>query len=181
MDGALTAFIAVVGTLLGSGVTYYFQHLNTVRTERFTRDERLRQERMETYSAFASAVTDFRRAQLDRWHRTWEGRDGDRYLEAKTESYRSRALATQALYRVALIAAGDDAVLRLASEAVETTLAIREAEDRTALRTRIEAAERSLESFVTWGSAHLADPPARRGKGRGKAVARAGEPGSEQS
>jgi hypothetical protein len=45
MQGLLASVIAVVGTLLGSTVTYVFQRANAGCVERFARDERLRQER----------------------------------------------------------------------------------------------------------------------------------------
>lgn len=53
MQGLLASVIAVVGTLLGSTVTYVFQRVNAGRVERFARDERLRQERIAAYSGFA--------------------------------------------------------------------------------------------------------------------------------
>jgi membrane protein YqaA with SNARE-associated domain len=67
VDAWMGNVIAVAGTLLGSVAGYVFQRLNAGRTERFARDERLRQERMAAYSGYAGAVTDLRRAVVSLW------------------------------------------------------------------------------------------------------------------
>ncbi|MEV7550182.1 hypothetical protein AB0N89_11205 [Amycolatopsis sp. NPDC089917] len=60
MNGVLTTVVAISGTLAGSTLTYPLGLLNTRRTERTARDERLRQERISAYVAFAEAMTDLR-------------------------------------------------------------------------------------------------------------------------
>ena len=60
MAVVVTSLIAVAGTLMGSGLTYMFQRWNVGRAEEFARLDRLRQERMAAFSAFAGAVTDHR-------------------------------------------------------------------------------------------------------------------------
>ncbi|RMI29323.1 hypothetical protein [Nocardia stercoris] len=68
----LTALIAVGGTLLGSIVTFGFQRLTADRTVRQGFRERLRQDRLSAYSAFAAVVMEYRHFENDRtgWHRT---------------------------------------------------------------------------------------------------------------
>ena len=63
MDAELTAAIAVAGTLLGSAVTYLFQQRVAQRAEAFSQSERLRQERLAAYSAFAEAIMVYRQSQ----------------------------------------------------------------------------------------------------------------------
>lgn len=67
MQGLLASVIAVVGTLLGSAVTYVFQRVNAGRVETFARDERLRQERIAAYSGFAEAITELRQGVISLW------------------------------------------------------------------------------------------------------------------
>lgn len=51
MNGLLTSVIAIIGTLAGAGLTYWFSWLTARRTERVTRDESLRQQRIAAYAA----------------------------------------------------------------------------------------------------------------------------------
>ncbi|MFD8740939.1 hypothetical protein ACFV06_39360 [Streptomyces sp. NPDC059618] len=46
METIIASAIAVLGTLLGSGLTLAFQHRTTDKGHQFTRHERLRQERL---------------------------------------------------------------------------------------------------------------------------------------
>ncbi|GAA4520517.1 hypothetical protein GCM10023191_097580 [Actinoallomurus oryzae] len=67
MQGVLTGLFAVVGTLVGSVVTYLLQRRSAEHAERSAREQRLWQERLQAYSAFAEATIEFRRSQYDRW------------------------------------------------------------------------------------------------------------------
>jgi membrane protein YqaA with SNARE-associated domain len=58
VNAALASLIAVAGTLLGSLITYRFQRLSTYRAEAFARGERLREERLATYSCQRQLKTD---------------------------------------------------------------------------------------------------------------------------
>ncbi|WP_051027586.1 hypothetical protein [Nocardia higoensis] len=64
----LTALIAVAGTLLGAIITHWFQRSAAERAAQHAVLERLRQDRLLAYSAFATAAMDYRRQQVDRWH-----------------------------------------------------------------------------------------------------------------
>ncbi|GAA2282386.1 hypothetical protein GCM10010149_28830 [Nonomuraea roseoviolacea subsp. roseoviolacea] len=57
MQSAITSLIAVVGTLLGATATYIFQARATKQARWEARDERLWQEQLAAYSAFAGAIT----------------------------------------------------------------------------------------------------------------------------
>ncbi|MFC7841047.1 hypothetical protein [Streptomyces sp. NPDC057382] len=56
METIIASGIAVLGTLLGSGVSLAFQQRTVVRSHQFTRREKLRQDRLEAYSAYAGAL-----------------------------------------------------------------------------------------------------------------------------
>ncbi|MFJ3310885.1 hypothetical protein ACIPSA_49725 [Streptomyces sp. NPDC086549] len=56
MESIIASAIAVLGTLLGSGITLAFQQRTTDRSHQFTRREKLRQERLDAYSAYAGAL-----------------------------------------------------------------------------------------------------------------------------
>jgi hypothetical protein len=47
---------SVLGTLLGSGITLLFQQRGVDKSHDFTQKERLRQERLDAYSAYAGAL-----------------------------------------------------------------------------------------------------------------------------
>ncbi|MEW1803471.1 hypothetical protein ACIGO7_26245 [Streptomyces virginiae] len=109
MDAALTGLVAVFATLAGSTLTFVFQRHIARRAERFTRDQQLWHERIATYSAFAAAVTDFRRSQNDRWHLERADPNSPQFIGARDESYQRRADSTAALCRVRLLC-GDSAL-----------------------------------------------------------------------
>ncbi|MFI2487396.1 hypothetical protein ACH47X_10835 [Promicromonospora kroppenstedtii] len=102
MEIIVTSVVAVVGTLLGSLATHYFQRRNRADAERFERGERLRQERVSAYTTFGGALVNLRRVQIDRWFAEHRERAGD--PEAlRYESYRMRTNALEALFRVQLV------------------------------------------------------------------------------
>lgn len=99
----MTSIVAVVGTLLGSLATHYFQRRNRADAERFERNERLRQERVSAYTAFGGALVNLRRAQMDRWFAIHNQRDGADPEALRYETYRLRTNALEAHFRVQLV------------------------------------------------------------------------------
>lgn len=67
MEAVVASVVAVIGTLLGSGITHFFQSRAAERSEQFARAERLRQERIDAYCAYAGALLDYRRVLVHRW------------------------------------------------------------------------------------------------------------------
>ncbi|MCM2390829.1 hypothetical protein [Streptomyces albipurpureus] len=142
-----TAVIAVIGTLLGSVVTHFFQRRTTERAAELSRAEQLRQERISAYSAFAGALVDYRRGQNDRWHRAQQTPGSPAAEEARIDSYRLRSSAHQALIRVQLVC--DDAqALELAAAAFEVTNCMHEAPDEDDRSQRSEQARETLSEFI---------------------------------
>jgi hypothetical protein len=60
------ALIAITGTLLGSSATFYFQRHTTDCAATLAFAARIRQDRLETYIAFAGAAIRYRQSELDR-------------------------------------------------------------------------------------------------------------------
>lgn len=154
VDGVLSALIAVLGTLLGVGMTYLFQRRAAARDQVFAAQQQLRSERMTVYSDFAGAVTEFRRGQHDRWHRKNEDRTSPACFEARTEAYRLRGVALHALFRVQLIASSET-VIEAARHAYELTNEAHKAGDRTELSALGTQARDALEHFVKLASSDV--------------------------
>ncbi|WP_212612706.1 hypothetical protein [Pseudonocardia hierapolitana] len=141
----------MLGTLLGSFLTYQFQWRSIERTQAFTRAERLRQERLDAYSAFAGVAIQYRLALMDRWHRRTEDPDGEEHRLARFESYRLRTSLIEALFRVQLVA--DDQRVRLAADQVVDELrVIHKAATREEMDARSEAARKAVDQFVETGA-----------------------------
>ncbi|MFF3287629.1 hypothetical protein [Streptomyces sp. NPDC003023] len=142
-----TAVIAVVGTLLGSAATHFFQRQSAERGAVLARAEQLRQERISAYSSFAGALVDYRRGQNDRWHRARDFPDSALAEESRIDSYRLRSGAHQALIRVQLVC-DDPQTLALAASAFEITNCMHEAPDEADRSLRSEQARETLSEFI---------------------------------
>jgi hypothetical protein len=107
MQSVLTSVVAVVGTLLGSYLTYLFQRRVAERTGLESRRERRRQEFAEAVAAYASTATALRRAELDRGKKRIGNATPAAREEARQETYRLRAETRSAYYLVRLLADPD--------------------------------------------------------------------------
>jgi hypothetical protein len=67
VESILASAIAVLGTLLGSGITLVFQQRTTDGAHQFARREKLRQERLDACSINAGALIDYRRCLVHVW------------------------------------------------------------------------------------------------------------------
>ncbi|MFI9489352.1 hypothetical protein ACIG47_23390 [Promicromonospora sp. NPDC052451] len=103
MEIIVTSVVAVVGTLLGSAATHYFQRRNRADAERFERGERLRQERVAAYTAFGGMLVNLRRAHMDRWFAIHDERTGADPEALRYETYRLYTDAQEALFRIQLV------------------------------------------------------------------------------
>lgn len=126
----MTSVIAVLGTLLGSLATHYFQRRNRADAERFERNERLRQERVRAYTTFGGALVSLRRAQIDRWYAIHEQRQSADPDAIRYETYRLRTSALEAMFRVQLVTESPR-LIGLAQQAIDEV-------DRLTLRTPTE-------------------------------------------
>lgn len=144
MNGVLTSLIAVGGTLAGSALTYLFARLTARRTEEAAREERLRQERITAYAAFAGAMTALRQKVIALWFLQHEGADT---RAAHTEADQCGAAADHARFEVRLLT--EDAELRgLADAAFGPIAAIGKAADRAELADHETRGQEVLTAFV---------------------------------
>ncbi|WP_275003416.1 hypothetical protein [Promicromonospora iranensis] len=119
MEIIVTSIVAVVGTLLGSLATHYFQRRNRADAERFERNERLRQERVSAYTTYGGALVSLRRAQIDRWYAAHEERQSADPDAIRYETYRLRTAALEAMFRVQLVTESPQ-LIGLAQQAIDS-------------------------------------------------------------
>ncbi|MFH9658386.1 hypothetical protein ACH4NF_09745 [Streptomyces sp. NPDC017248] len=116
MDSIIASAIAVLGTLLGSGITLAFQQRTTDRSHQFTRREKLRQERLDAYSAYAGALVNYRRCLVHLWFCEHEQPPPEDPDAVRIRAYDLRSSAQEALFRVQMLT--DDDRLSRAAEGV---------------------------------------------------------------
>lgn len=145
----VASVVAVIGTLLGSTVTYVFQRLNAGHAERRSREERLRQERIAAYSDLAGAVTEWLRANISLWFmlRRSENFGAQARREAYTEADRLGAAASHARFRVQMLAA-DPELLARAEATFEPMDAVRAAADRDELDGHAGRCHELVKAFI---------------------------------
>ncbi|BBH71813.1 hypothetical protein ACTI_84980 [Actinoplanes sp. OR16] len=148
MAGWVGSVIAVAGTLLGATLAYLFQRANALRSEVFTRDERLRQERMAAYSGFAGAMASLRQGVVSLWLVKQRMKDGPELLAAYTEADRLGALANHARLRAQLVA-GDARIVAVAGAAFHPIDAISQAPDREKLVSHEKKLLELLDEFIS--------------------------------
>ncbi|WP_433590487.1 hypothetical protein [Nocardia sp. CA-145437] len=157
----ITALIAVAGTLLGSIVTHYFQRASAEKTARQSFSERLRQDRLNAYNAFAAAAIEYRHHQIERWHRL--SQDPDAELNTRSEAFTKKAALKTEFLRLKLLS--DDIRLhRLADEAIEAIRGIQRsgaaASDADEHERRYLAATAAIDAFVLYAANDIQTVPA---------------------
>ncbi|MFD8504282.1 hypothetical protein ACFV2L_16375 [Streptomyces sp. NPDC059687] len=116
MESLIASAIAVLGTLLGSGITLAFQQRTTDRSQQFTRREKLRQERLDAYSAYAGALVNYRRCLVHLWFCEHEQPPPEDPDAVRIRAYDLRSSAQEALFRVQMLT--DDGRLSRTAEDV---------------------------------------------------------------
>ncbi|MCX5373172.1 hypothetical protein [Streptomyces sp. NBC_00103] len=135
METIIASGIAVLGTLLGSGITLAFQQHTADRSHQFTRREKLRQERLDAYSAYAGALVNYRRCLVHLWFCEHEQPPPEAPETVRIRAYDLRSNAQEALFRVQMLT--DDETL---SQAAEDVLADVTALSKTDSRTELDDA-----------------------------------------
>lgn len=172
MDSAISALIAVAGTILGAALTYFFQERSARRAEASAVRRELRAERMNVYSAYLASLAELRRSELDRYHRRLEARDSEAVITARAESYRLRGVALAALSRVRLVVTGAG-LAAAAEDALEETRHLHAASGKDDLETRDKRAEAAVGQFTALAAAEVQDDAVdRRRRGRSFPAAR---------
>jgi hypothetical protein len=154
MEAVLASVIAVTGTLLGSIITFVFQRRASERSEVVTRAERLRQERLATYSNYAGTITALKQAIIALWFLLQRDPDGSPTLAAFTECDRLGAAVESALFRVQLVAE-DPALVALAVVPSDAIDPLRRSETRAELSEREAHCLDALNSFIAAASRQI--------------------------
>ncbi|MFJ9180500.1 hypothetical protein [Streptomyces sp. NPDC102360] len=151
-----TSVIAVLGTLLGAGLSHVLQSRTAARGQDFARAERLRQERIDAYCAFGGALANYRRGQLDRWFPEHVDRPGETadVHELRREAFRLRASAMEAMFRVELLTASPS-LTALAQEAMASVDRIPAAGDREELRVVRDQSRGLMHDFIAASRPHV--------------------------
>ncbi|GGU97003.1 hypothetical protein GCM10010211_75460 [Streptomyces albospinus] len=148
MEAVITSVVAVLGTLLGSAVTHVFQSRTADRRERFTRAERLRQERIDAYCAYAGALLDYRRVLVHRWFVVHEeDRCDEDSPELREEVYKTRYAAQEAMFRAQMVT-DDPEILDRTEQIMADVTEIHWAEDRDTLTELRATTRRGIRDFV---------------------------------
>lgn len=158
MQGALTAVIAVAGTLLGSFITYVFQRKTAQQVEVSAFQRQLRSERAVVYSDFAKAVTAARRGWDNWWFRRHKGRRRRVAHNALMKAYDLDGAAYHALARVQLVADSSELV-QAARHVFKLTGKLQDASTATELGVSADAAEEALEDFIRLASRDVRQIP----------------------
>ncbi|MBF6124281.1 hypothetical protein [Nocardia brasiliensis] len=159
MNAVLPALIAVAGTLLGSGVTFFIQRSTADREVSQVFAERLRQDRLNAYNAFADAAVEYRGAEYDRWFRLREGED-EATRSAIQAAHSKRSVVQSALLRIALLT-NDTQLYELGSESIHVTRSISHATSPEQREERGDQAKTLLDTFIKQAAADIQNPPIR--------------------
>jgi hypothetical protein len=151
------SLIAVLGTLFGSLSTFVYQRKATERAEAVAREERVRQERLAAYGAFAGAVGEFKRGMVSQWFRSRADRDGPTHMDAIAESDRLAAVTETALFRMQMVSDATELadLAELAEQAYAGARRVRRAADSDDLKEREREFEARMRAFTAAVSTHL--------------------------
>ncbi|MGW1211495.1 hypothetical protein ACWD5F_17885 [Streptomyces sp. NPDC002499] len=142
------------GTLLGALTTHAIQRRAAEFATRSFRADRLREERLAAYSAFAEAVTDYRSSQYRRWELVQLDPSSPESTAATLESHRLRGVTRQIRWRMQLLT-DDQELVRFADAAVIEARAVGSADDVADRKRRHDLTGVALERFVLHAAAHV--------------------------
>ncbi|MEU1449978.1 MULTISPECIES: hypothetical protein [Streptomyces] len=154
METIIASAIAVLGTLLGSGITLAFQQRTTDRSHQFARREKLRQERLDAYSIYAGALINYRRCLVHLWFCEHEQPPPEDPDSVRIRAYDLRSSAQEALFRVQMLT--DDATLGQTAEVVLADItALTKTETRSQLDQRRVQTRDDIGRLVRAAKQHL--------------------------
>ncbi|MCZ1000354.1 hypothetical protein ACIQWL_10135 [Streptomyces mirabilis] len=154
METIIASAIAVLGTLLGSGITLAFQQRTTDRSHQFARREKLRQERLDAYSIYAGTLINYRRCLVHLWFCEHEQPPPEDPDSVRIRAYDLRSSAQEALFRVQMLT--DDATLGQTAEAVLADItALTKTETRSQLDQRRVQTRDDIGRLVRAAKQHL--------------------------
>ncbi|MFI6879189.1 hypothetical protein ACIBL6_37690 [Streptomyces sp. NPDC050400] len=154
MEAIITSAIAVLGTLLGSGITLVVQRRTAAEGHQFARSERLRQERLDAYSTYAGTLINYRRSLVHLWFCMNEQPPPEDADAVRIRSYDLRSTAQEALFRAQMLT--DDATLsRAAAEELANVTALSKTDSRAELDVRRRETRDAIQQLVMTAKRHL--------------------------
>src|SRR4051812_21856358 len=148
METVVASIVAVIGTLLGSGVTHVFQSRAAARSEHVARAERLRQERNDAYCAYAGALLDYRRVLVPRWFVRYDEEPCDEDSpELREEVYKTRYTAQEAMFRAQMVTE-DQGALERTEQAMAAVTDGHPGRDRASLARVRSATRQGIRDFI---------------------------------
>lgn len=154
METIIASGIAVLGTLLGSGITLAFQQRTTDRSQQFTRREKLRQERLDAYSAYAGALINYRRCLVHLWFCEHGQPPPEDPSVVRVRAYDLRSSAQEALFRVQMLT-DDEALSEVAEAVLADVTALPKTDSRTELDQRRAMTRDHISRLVRTSKHHL--------------------------
>ncbi|RII16954.1 hypothetical protein DSC45_14420 [Streptomyces sp. YIM 130001] len=147
MEAIIASAVAVAGTLLGSAVTLMVQRRIAEQAHRFARDERLRQERLDAYSAYAGALVDYRRSLVHLWFCLHGQPPPEDASGARIRTFELRSQAQEALFRAQMLT--DDVALGgAAADVLDLVADLYKVESRALLDGRRSASRDAIQQLV---------------------------------
>ncbi|WP_228080918.1 hypothetical protein [Streptomyces profundus] len=153
----MASVIAVLGTLLGAGANHLFQQRVAVRGQLLAREERLREERLDAYTAYAAALVNYRRALVHRWFCLNEDPPPGDPVEARARSYERLNEVEEALFRCRLLA-DRPTVGERAAEVLTEVKKLHEATDRADLDALRDRTREAIDAWVDDAATALRHP-----------------------
>lgn len=155
MTAIITTALAILGTIAGAIVSGHYQQRAALSTERVSRGEAIRRDRLAAVTDLAQAISDHRSALWIRGDAKLTGAAADRLAELRSRSHETRSAVTRPL--IALRVLITDATVRQAADAmVSATYAMRDADTATDRLTQArEAAKVAHDRFVDIAAAYL--------------------------
>ncbi|WNZ10900.1 hypothetical protein [Streptomyces sp. 11x1] len=154
METIIASGIAVLGTLLGSGLTLAYQQRATDRTHAFTRREKLRQERLDAYSVFAGALLNYRRSLVHLWFCEHEQPPPEDPDTVRVRAYDLRSAAQEALFRVQMLTP-DDELSRTAEAVLADVTAVLKTDSRPEFDARRVRTRDAIALLISTAKQHL--------------------------
>ncbi|WP_225834198.1 hypothetical protein [Streptomyces sp. NK08204] len=154
MESIIASAIAVLGTLLGSGITLAFQQRTTDRSHQFTRREKLRQERLDAYSAYAGALVNYRRCLVHLWFCEHEQPPPEDPDAVRIRAYDLRSSAQEALFRVQMLT-DDDSLSRTAEDVLADITELPKVDTRAELDELRARTRDNISRLVSSAKQHL--------------------------
>ncbi|MBC9717717.1 hypothetical protein H9Y04_34815 [Streptomyces sp. TRM66268-LWL] len=154
MEAIIASAVAVLGTLLGSGITLAVQRRTAVEGHAFARDERLRQERLNAYSAYAGTLVNYRRCLVHLWFCANDQPPPEDADTVRIRAYGLRSGAQEALFRAQMLT--DDAgLVQSAEDVLDQITALTKAGTRTELDELRVSTRDAIRQLVMAAKRHL--------------------------